>query len=174
MHVATADSFLTSMARFFSPHGNTHNSGAVSEPNIAYTRICTIMHTCMCMYVYRSGPLCDCVHGKRQHQPGPTGEVPQRSSLFATGRATWFGTYCWLSCTRPCSRTLSLGWRTMSKYFRTVPDPFAIIPSGNWTGDHHFTSRRNHQILTQKDPLWAMGLLLWMEARFYSYRNTKY
>ena len=62
----------------------------------------------------------------------------------------------------------------MKRYPRTIPDPFAIDPSRNRTCNPHFTSRGNHQILSQKDPLYAVGLLLWLGDRRHLYRCGKY
>ena len=53
----------------------------------------------------------------------------------------------------------------MKRCPRTNPGPFAIGPSGNQTGNPHFTSRGNQQILSQKDPSQAVGPLLWLGAR---------
>ena len=50
----------------------------------------------------------------------------------------------------------------MKRHSRIIPDPFVIGPSGNQTVDPRPTSRGNHQILSQKDPLQAVGLLLWL------------
>ena len=62
----------------------------------------------------------------------------------------------------------------MKRYPRTNPGPFAIGPSGNHTGGPHFTSRRNYQILSQKDSLQAVGLLLWLGAKRHWCRCRKY
>ena len=59
----------------------------------------------------------------------------------------------------------------MKRYLRTIPVPFTIDSSGNQNGDAHFTSRGNYQILSQKNPLQAVGLLLWLEARRHLYRQ---
>ena len=52
----------------------------------------------------------------------------------------------------------------MKRHSRIIPDPFVIGPSGNQTVDPRPTSRGNHQILSQKDPLQAVGLLLCLGA----------
>ena len=62
-----------------------------------------------------------------------------------------------------CSRAPRLVWETIRRYPRADPGPFAIGPSGNRTGDPHFTSKGNCQILSQKDPLQAVGQLFGWE-----------
>ena len=63
---------------------------------------------------------------------------------------------------QPCFRTLKTGRET------TIPGPFAIKPACP-----DFTSYGNHQILSQKDPLQAVGLLLWLGARSHWCRRRK-
>ena len=57
---------------------------------------------------------------------------------------------------------------------RYLLGPFTIGPSGNQTGKPDFTSRGNHQILYQKYPLQAVGLLLWLGARRHWCRRREY
>ena len=52
--------------------------------------------------------------------------------------------------------------------------PLEISPSWNRTGEPHFTGKENHQILSQKDPLRAVSLLLWLGARRHLCRHRKY
>ena len=88
---------------------------------------------------------------------------------------TWPVTHHWLSGSQLWSRALRLVWETMKRNPRTNPGPFVIGPSGNQTrGDPHFTSRGNHQILSKKDPLQAVGLLLWLGVRSHCCRRRKY
>ena len=125
------------------------------------------------MYVFLTVSLCDCVHGKGQHQLGQ-GERSFKEVPFSQPRKqTWLATHHWLSCSQTCSRALRLVWEIMKRYPRINLGPFANGPSGNQTGDPHFTSRWNHQILSQ-DQLQAVDLLLWLGARRHWCRCRKY
>ena len=121
-----------------------------------------------CMYVYWL-PLCNCVHGKGQHQLG-LGE----SSIVPTARVNLARNTLLADMQQLCSRALKLGWETMEKYPRTIPGPIPIGPKENRISNPHFTSWQNYQILSQKDPSWAVGLLLWLDGRRYWCLYRKY
>ena len=71
-------------------------------------------------------PLCDCVHGKGQHQLGLR-EMFLKEVLFSQPHAqTWLTTHHLLMYSRLCSRALRLGWETMKRYPRTLLSVFAI------------------------------------------------
>ena len=116
------------------------------------------------MYVYRL-PFCDCVHGK-----GQTASTEQRIPISLPNEQTWLATHHWLSWWQLCFRTLRSGWETMKRY----PRPFR-----NWSSREsnrrppHFISRGNRQILTQKNPLQEVGLLLWPGGRMHWRRRNK-
>ena len=132
-----------------------------------------------------------CAHGKGQHQLGQ-GEWsfkevqfsrlrkqtslcdPSWVSRIEKKKQTWLVTHHWLSVNQLCSRALRLIWKTMKRYPRTNPGPFAIGPSGIKPATPHSTSRGNHQILSQRDQLQAVGLLLWLGASRHWCRCRKY
>ena len=114
-----------------------------------------------CMYVCRS-PFCDFVRGKRQHQLGQGERSFKEVPLSRPHEQTWLATHHWLSCSQLCSKTLMLVWETN-------PDPFAIGPSGNQTGDLQRHRYGGHEI-----PLEAVGLLLWLGVRRDWCRRSKY
>ena len=118
-----------------------------------------------CMYVCLMVALCDCVNGKGQYQLSQGERFFKEVPFFRPRKQIWLATNHWLSYSQLCSRALRLVWETMKRYPRTNPGPFTIGPFGHRTGNPHFTSRGNHQILTQKDPLQAVGLPLWLGAR---------
>ena len=62
------------------------------------------------MYVCLTVALCDCVHGKEQHQLGQ-GETFFKEVLFSRpSEQIWLATHHWLSGSQRCSRALRLGW----------------------------------------------------------------
>ena len=68
-----------------------------------------------CMYVCLTVALCDCIHGKRQHQLGQ-GERSFKEVPFSRPcEQTWLATHYWLSCSQLCSRTLRLVRETMKR-----------------------------------------------------------
>ena len=128
------------------------------------------MYVCMYVCMHKGRPLWLCPW-KGTVSAGPRRKAFQRSPVFPT----WLATNYWLPCSHLCSRALRWGWETMKRYPGTIPGPFAIGLSGNQTGDSHFTNRGNNQILTQKDPLQAVGVLLWLGARRHWWcRRRKY
>ena len=109
----------------------------------------------MCMFL--TVALCGHVHGKGQHQLGQ-GERSLKEVLFSRPREqTWLATHHRLSCCQLCSRA-----------WRGIPGPIQalsqlVLPVME-PATPHFTSRGNHQILSQNDPLQPSGLLLWLGA----------
>ena len=79
--------------------------------------------------------LCDCVHAKGQYQLGP-GKRSLKEVLFSKKR-----------------------------YLKTIPGPLQLILPRIEPATLHFTSRGNYQILFQKEPLQAVGMLLWLGTR---------
>ena len=91
----------------------------------------------------------------------------QRSPALFSWPQTWLAINHWLWGTK-------VGLRNHEEVPQTIPGPFAIDSSGDQTNNPHFTSRGIHQILSQKDLLEAVGLLLWLGARRHRCRCRKY
>ena len=122
------------------------------------------------MYVCLTVALCDCVHGKGQHQLGQEERSVKEVPFSWPREQTWLATHHWLSCSQLCSWAL----RLVEEVSQDQSRPFRNWSFQESTGDPHFTSRGNNQILSQKDPLQAVGLLLWLGARRHWYRCRKY
>ena len=117
-----------------------------------------------CMYVYRS-PLCDCIHGKNQLGLGKTSYCP--NCVKKPGSQHTVGRHAVNFALR-----LRLGWKIIKRYRKTIPRYFAVS-SRNQSDDRQFISRGCHQIRSQKDPLQAVDLLLWLGAKWYWCRSGR-
>ena len=78
--------------------------------------------------------------------------------------------HCWLQCNQLCSGTLRMGWKIMLRYLRTIRGLSVMEIELTQSPPHR---GRNHQILSQKSPLQAAGLLLWLGARRHCYKPKK-
>ena len=112
------------------------------------------------------------------------GRLCEKKSSYLSGpnkRAT-FGSclgrpnLLFVACDTPLAvvqPTLIWVW-AMKRHPRTIPGPIPISTSWSQTRNLHFTSRGNHQIFSQKHPLQAVSLLLWLGARMHWCRRRKH
>ena len=94
----------------------------------------------------------DCVS-----KPGFQHIIGCQAANFALGRGAKFG-----------PRNIDEVCQDQSRSFHN----WSFWESNRWLP--HFTNRGNHQILSQKDPLQAVGLLLWLGGRRHWCRGRKY
>ena len=110
----------------------------------------TITYHSSHIYVCLTVALCDCFHGKEQHQLGQRERSFKEVLFFRLCEQIWLATHRWLSCSQLCSRALRLGWETMKRYPRTIPGPFTISLLGNESQKDPLQGKlRLHQRITK-------------------------
>ena len=119
------------------------------------------------MYVYRL-VLCDCVHGKGQHQLGLGKRSFKEGPFYRPCQQTLLPIHRWLSCSQLCSRMLRLVWRVSQDQSRPFCN-WSLRESNRWS-----PTPQVGEVLSQKDPLQAVDLLLWLGAGRHWFRHRKY
>ena len=130
------------------------------------------MSVCLsvCMDVWTSclSSLCDSVHGKGQHQLGqPKREVFQRNAFFPTARASLARDIPMTMIKPTLLQDTNVGLKNHEEVVILGPfqAPLQLVLPGIEPTTPHFTSRGNDQILSQRDPLQALGPLFCLVAR---------
>ena len=113
---------------------------------------------CLCLTV----TLCDCVNRKGAVSNGPCRRRGLSKKSYFPNQTSKPGSWHTIACHEAIFALGYTGIRNHDVVSQNHSRPFHNWsgPSGNRTGDPHFTSRGNHQILSQKDPLQAVGLLV--------------